>query len=244
MQPSSTARNTPSKDGRASKGGGVSTVMVVLVALAALLVGGVVGGVAATAAGGGDDPAAPEPGSIEAIAAELAEGQAAESARLTDELAEVAEAAHGSVEGVLAGLAQVAPPEGAVPVDGDVQVDPAVLAAEVQQARDSLGATGQGADDHGVTRAALIGSLDLLAVAVEAAAELPPGGDAPAGGTEQDVVARVARERDAAVELWQAGATRLDTLVVAAGGEHVHLFVAPDGNPESLPREFQELHED
>lgn len=238
MQPSSTARTTPSKDR------GASTVLVVLVALAALLVGGVVGGVAATAAGGGDDPAAPEPGSVEAIAAELADGQAAESAQLADELAEVAEAAHGSVEGVLAGLAQVAPPEGAPPVDGEVEVDPAALATQVQQARDSLAGTGQGTDDHGVTRAALIGSLDLLAVAVEAAAELPPGEDGPVGGPEQDAVARVARDRDAAVDLWQAGATRLDTLVVAAGGEHVHLFVAPDGNPESLPQEFQELHED
>ncbi|MGJ7442442.1 hypothetical protein [Aquipuribacter sp. MA13-6] len=220
-----------------SRGPGAPAVAI---ALAALLVGGVVGGVVATAAGGDNGSPAPEAGSVEAIAAELAEGQAAASAELNDELAEVAETAHGSVEGVLAGLAQVAPPEGAVPVDADVEADPAALAAEVEQARERLTATGQGADDHGVTRAALIGALDLLAVAVEAASELPPGGTEP----DQDVLARVARDRDAAVDLWQAGATRLDTLVVVGGGEHIHLFVAPDGNPESLPQEFQELHED
>lgn len=219
-------------------GPGVPTL---LVGVAALLVGGVVGGLAVTAAGGDDEPSAPEPGSVEAIAEELAQGQAAESAELTAELATAADSAHGTVEAVLAGLAQVAPPEDAVPVEGAPDADPAALAAAVEQARASLAGTGQGADDHGVTRAALIGSLDLLAVAVEAAAELPSGGAEP---VDQDVLARVARDRDAAVELWQAGATRLDTLVVAGGGEHVHLFVAPDGNPESLPQEFQELHED
>ncbi|WP_380164044.1 hypothetical protein [Jannaschia sp. R86511] len=210
------------------------------VGLAVVLAAAVAGGVAAALAPG-DGADAPEPGSVEAIAAELARGQEEESAALAAELVEAAVDAHAAAEDVLAGLATIAPPEDALPADEPVETDPQAMAEQVAQARDLLAATGQGTDDHGVTRAALIGSLDLLGVAVETAAAVPDDADDAAAA---EALARVGRDRDAAVELWQAGAARLDTLVVETGGEHVHLFLAPDGNPESVPLEFRELHED
>ncbi|WP_340295059.1 hypothetical protein, partial [Aquipuribacter hungaricus] len=86
----------------------------------------------------------------------------------------------------------------------------------------------------------LLGAVGLLRSAVEGTAGLP----AEAGPARQEQLARVARDRDAGVALWQAGATRLDGLVLDAGGEHTHLFLAPDGDPRSVPREFQEPDED
>lgn len=238
----STASSSAARTGTSSRRGAV------LLALVCLLVGAVIGGLVATAAGGGDG--APEPGSIEAVAAELADGQQQEATALAQELAGAAEIAHGRAGDVLAGLAVLAPTddgaaaagdpadadgEAAADAAGGTTADAAAWADELEQARSALEATGEGADDHGVTRAALLGSLDLLGNAVETAGTLP------ADGTDRGAaVARVARDRDAAVRLWQAGAARLDTLVVAAGGEHIHLFLAPDGDPDAVPEEFRE----
>lgn len=213
----------------------VSRRAVLPALLAGLVVGLLTGVLVAGATGGGEDE--PEPGSVEAIAAELAQGQAEESAALAAELAVAAEQAHATAGSVLRGLAEVAPPDGGAA--GDVPADPDAWSADLEQAREALLATGEGSDDHGVTRAALVGSLELLAVAVEDARVLT------GPGTEQEqVLADLDRDREAAVRLWQAGAARLDSLVVAAGGEHVHLFLAPDGDPASVPQEFQQLHED
>ena len=54
----------------------------------------------------------------------------------------------------------------------------------------------------------------------------------------------MSRDRDEAVALWQAGAVRLDGLVLDAGGEHTHLFLAADGDPDSVPLEFREPEQD
>lgn len=220
-------------------------VLAGLAALAALVAGVLLGWLLSVATGGGEAAAAPEPGSVEAIALELAEGQAQQSTALAGELAAAAEQAHGAAAAVLVGLAAVAPPEGLGAQEADTDAgtaDPegaAGWSTELDRARATLTSTGQGDDDHGVTRAALVGSLDLLGHAARTAADLPADGPA-----REAALVQVARDRDAAVELWQAGAARLDTLVVTGGGEHVHLFLAPDGDPDSVPQEFQEHTDD
>lgn len=208
--------------------------VLLLVGAVALLVGALLGGLLSGSTGGGDvgdgSADAPEPGSIEAVAAELAEGQQQDQAALAGELAEAAETVHHDLEEVLQGLAAVAPVNDGTGEAADA-AGAADWAATLEQAHVTLDSTGEGTDDQAVTRAALLGGVELLQVAVERAAD---GAD----------VAQVSRDRSAAVRLWQAGATRLDSLVIATGGDHIHLFLAEDGDPESVPGEFRDLHED
>lgn len=207
-----------------------SVLLLAVVALVCLLLGGLVGALAARSGGAEQAVDAPDPGSIEAVAAELAEGQRQDQAELATGLATAAEQAHDDLGAVLQEMTAAAPLDGGTgePVDPE---QAAGWSATLEEARTALDATGSGSDDQAVTRAALLGGVELLRVAVERAAD----------GSPAEVVAR---DRSAAVALWQAGATRLDSLVIATGGEHIHLFLAEDGDPGSVPQEFQELHED
>ncbi|MFC3689050.1 hypothetical protein ACFQL5_10900 [Aquipuribacter hungaricus] len=174
------------------------------------------------------------------MAAQLAEGQEAERATRATELAAAAEVAHDQLPTALVGLAALVPPAGGDSGATVPATDVEAWTAALDASADALGGTAEGDEDQTVTRGALLGAVGLLRSAVEGTAGLP----AEAGPARQEQLARVARDRDAGVALWQAGATRLDGLVLDAGGEHTHLFLAPDGDPRSVPREFQEPDED
>ncbi|MFW2513469.1 hypothetical protein ACNI3K_06795 [Demequina sp. SO4-13] len=224
--------------------------VVVIVALVSVLVGAVLGaavvGVLAgqsTGDGAAQASATPEPGSIESIAAELAEGQRQESADLAEELASAGEVAHDLLGDVLVGLAAVVPPDdgsGATDLDAGAQADVEEWISALDQAEDALSATGQGNDDQAVTRAAFLGSVALLRSAVEDVA----AAQASEPGRQQDLLADVGRDRLEAVSLWQAGGARLDSLVLETGGDHIHLFLDPSGDPDAVPEEFQNHADD
>ncbi len=209
-------------------------------AAAALLVGAG-SGFALGRTTGGAEPG-PEPGSVEAVAEELAAGQAADRAASSAELARAARTAHDQLGQVLRAMAPVVPVEGAAtsagpagdaaPVTAD---DAAAWAAQAGAAAQALSAVPEGTAAFDVTRQALLASARMLAdTAEELSSALTTPGLAP-GEVEP-----VAAQRDAAVQLWQAGAEQLDGLVVEAGQEHVHLFLVPSGDPDAVPLEFQE----
>ena len=178
---------------------------------------------------------APEPGSVEAIAAELAEDQAAERAELAADLSAAGKEAYDRLMPVLAEVSEALPVGGGT---GPV-ADPAALdrwLQEVAAARATLTAVPEGTSEHTVTRAAFLGAVDLLDAALRdlatASASTADGPSTPAG------------RRDAAVELWLAGAAQLDSLMIGSSGDHVHLFLTPDGDPRSIPREFADHQEE
>ena len=140
---------------------------------------------------------------------------------------------------MLAGLATVAPPGEAGTAAPADPADVAAWTAALDEAGAALSATGTGSDDHTLTRAGLLASVTLLRSAVDAASVADPASAAAPAAAEA-----LARDRDEAVVLWEAAAARLDTLVLAGGGEHVHLFLAPDGDPDAVPEEFREHPED
>ncbi|MFC5379802.1 hypothetical protein [Aquipuribacter nitratireducens] len=215
------------RDGEARPGRVVGALVagLALGAAAVLLVGAVAPGDDVVPAAG---PPSPEPGSIEAVAAELAEAQREESAVLVADLVDAATIAHGDVEGVLRGLADVAPP-GAATAAAAGSDELAGWRADLGAAREALEATGRGTDDQALTRQAFIGAVELLDDAVTAA------GDADG----EDRAATLTAQRTSAVDLWLAAAARLDGLALDAGGEHVHLFLAEDGDRDSVPLEFR-----
>ncbi|MFW7415879.1 hypothetical protein [Demequina sp. SO4-18] len=231
--------------------------VIAFVALVSVLVGAVLGaalvgvlGRQSTGDGAAQASATPEPGSIESIAAELAEGQRQESAVLAEELAAAGEVAHDLLGDVLVGLAAVVPPDdgsGAIDLGAAAQEDGPLAEAHVEewiaaldQAEDALSATGQGTDDQAVTRAAFLGSVALLRSAVEDVA----AAQTSEAGRQQDLLADVGRDRLEAVSLWQAGGARLDSLVLESGGDHIHLFLDPSGDPDSVPEEFRNHSDD
>lgn len=93
-----------------------------------------------------------------------------------------------------------------------------------------------GTSEQTAIREAFIGAAELLAAA---AASYDHASTAPAD-ERKALLATVAQRRDAAVALWQAGAAQLDTLTIESGSGHVHLFLAPDGDPDAVPEEFRE----
>ncbi|TLM73723.1 hypothetical protein [Pseudarthrobacter sp. NamB4] len=203
----------------------------------AALAAGLVGVTGALAAGqtqpGGD---ARQASSIEAVAERLAADQARERAEHNVHLTKAAGAAHDHMAHVLQGLAS------AVPVEGPVSPRPASIGdveewnQDLALAVSVLEAVEEGASEQAVTREAFIGAAHLLQSAAGGYGQLL---NAPAAEREL-LAATVAERRDAAVRLWQAGAAQLDSLTVGSGGGHVHLFLAPDGDPDAVPQEFQE----
>jgi len=188
----------------------------------------------ATTTGDVGGTAAPEPGSLEAIAAELAEGQAADRAELAADLSAAGKEAYDQLMPVLAEVSE------ALPVGGDAgpaadQADVDRWVQEIATARATLAAVPEGTSEHTVTRAAFLGAVDLLDAALRDLGT-PSTATADRSGAPAD-------RRDAAVELWLAGAAQLDSLMIGSGGGHVHLFLTPDGDPRSVPAEFAG-HED
>lgn len=181
-----------------------------------------------------------EPGSVEAIAEELKEGQERERAALAADLGEAATAAQEDMGAALRGMSEAVPvrdagaggpaPTAATPEQA------ASWAAQAQRAAEVLAAVGEGTSDLTVTREALRGAATMLGDAATdyASALQAAGGDRAAAAEELSV------RRDDAVRLWQAGATELDTVVVEAGQDHVHLFLDPSGDPDAVPLEFRE----
>lgn len=230
--------NRPSQPFRTTQVLGIAAVAAVLIAVAAALIAG--------RAGEAHD--APEAGSIEAIAEELAKGQASDRAELNANLATAAEVAHGHLVQVLQELASAVPvgetgSSNAAGVSGPAGVsDPAGDSAvdgwkrELELATSSLETVEEGTSEQTVAREAFVGAVELLQSAADAYQDFL---SAPVD--EQAVLAAtVAERRDAAVRLWQAGAAQLDTLTVGSGVGHVHLFLTPDGDPDSVPAEFRE----
>lgn len=184
----------------------------------------------------GPDHDAPDTTSIQAVADKLAEGQARERSAINADLAAAAEEAHEHLARVLRGLATV------IPVDSGKSAQPAP-SGDVDQwnqdlalAASALEAVPEGTSEQTVTRAAFLGAANLLQSAAAGYQHLL---DAPEDKRGL-LTAAVADQREAAVDLWQAGAAQLDTLTVEAGGEHIHVFLAPDGDPAAVPQEFQE----
>lgn len=183
---------------------------------------------------GSIDAGPPEAGSIEAVAAELAKGQAQDRAELNSNLAAAAELAHGRVGQVLQELSfavsehETSDSAGA----GDTESWKRELAVAIS----ALESVEDGTSEQTVVREAFIGAAHLLQAAADDHEYLVNG---PAGEREARA-ATVIERRDAAVRLWQSGAAQLDTLTVGSGDGHVHLFLAPDGNPDAVPLEFQE----
>ncbi|WP_043501467.1 hypothetical protein [Georgenia sp. SUBG003] len=184
---------------------------------------------ATQAAGDAGPTEAPEPGSVEAIAAQLAADQAADRAELAADLSEAGEEAYDRLMPVLAEVSESLPVGGGTgPTAHQADVDRWVQ--EVAAARASLSAVPEGTSEHTVTRAALLGAVDLLDAALR---DLAAG----SAGTV-DGPSALAGRRDAAVELWLAGAAQLDSLMVGSSDRHVHLFLTADGDPGSIPQEF------
>lgn len=110
---------------------------------------------------------------------------------------------------------------------------------ELALAVSALETVEEGTSEQTVAREAFIGAAHLL---LSTAADYEHLLTTP--DDERSVLAgTVAERRDAAVRLWQAGAAQLDTLAVESGDAHVHLFLAPDGNPDAVPAEFREPEE-
>lgn len=197
---------------------------------------------AALAAGQGGDEhgshehGSHEHGSVEAVAAELAAGQARDRAELNADLTAAGELAHEQLAQVLREMAA------AVPVEGAGSPDPAT-ASDVDRWREdlavataALGSVGEGTSEQTVVREAFVGAAHLLqAAAAEYEHLLSVPADEP-----RPPAATVGERRDAAVRLWQAGAAQLDTLTIESGDGHVHLFLAPNGDPGAVPEEFRE----
>lgn len=190
----------------------------------------------------GEAQDAPEAGSIEAVAAELAAGQARERAELNANLSAAAEVAHGHLAQVLQDLASAAPvhengsPNPAGISDATSASDVDGWKRELVLATSALEAVAEGTSEQTVAREAFVGAAQLLQSAADGYEDLLI---APVDERET-LAATVAERRDAAVRLWQAGAAQLDTLTVGSGNGHVHLFLAPDGDPDSVPAEFRE----
>jgi hypothetical protein len=184
----------------------------------------------------GDGGNAQEASSIEAVAEKLAAGQATERTALNAHLASAAEVAQGHLVRVLQELAL------AVPVDPTISSTPASVGdvdkwnRTLASAASALEAVKDGTSEQTVTREALIGAAELLQ---SATAGYKQSITAPADQRDAFAVT-VAKRREAAVRLWQAGAGQLDTLTVGSGGGHVHVFLAINGDPEAVPEEFQE----
>ncbi|MFC7848659.1 hypothetical protein ACFUTU_09305 [Arthrobacter sp. NPDC057388] len=207
-------------------------VLTITAAAGVLLAGA--GALSAGQAGTGSK--APEAGSIEAVAERLAAGQAREKAELNAHLATAAEDAHGHLAQVLQELASVLPVEATVSSRPVSAIDVDGWNHRLALATSALEAVEEGTSEQTLAREALIGAAELLESAAAGYDQLL---SAPADGREV-ITATVAQRRDAAVRLWQAGAAQLDTLTVGSGGGHVHVFLAPNGDPEAVPQEFQE----
>ena len=202
--------------------------------MAAVLIA-VAGALSAGRAGNGHT--APEPGSVEAVAEELALGQARDRAELNANLAAAAEVAHGHLAQVLQELAS------AIPVHENASSSNPASASDVDEwkrelalATSVLETVEEGTSEQTVAREAFIGAAQLLQSAAADYEDLLTG---PADEREA-LAATVAERREAAVRLWQAGAAQLDTLTVGSGEGHVHLFLTSDGDPDAVPAEFRE----
>lgn len=200
----------------------------------AAVVVAVTGALAAGQAGTEQD--VPEHGSVQAVAEQLAAQQADDRAELNADLAAAGEEAHAHMAQVLQELAS------AVPVDGAGSPHPASAAEveawhhELSLATSALETVEDGTSEQTVAREAFIGAAHLLQAATEGYKQLLTE---PAAEREALTVT-VSGQREAAVRLWQAGAAQLDTLTVGSGGGHVHLFLAPNGDPDAVPLEFRE----
>jgi hypothetical protein len=207
--------------------------MLTLTAVVALLIA-VAGALIAGRAG--NEPITPEAGSIEAIAEELAAGQAQDRTELTADLAAAAEDAHGHLSQVLQELAS------SVQLDGSARPDRAGVnevdgwKLNVRLASDALSEVEDGTSEQAVAREAFIGAAQLLD---SSASDYRDYLAAPPD-EQKALAATVVERRDAAVRLWQAGAAQLDTLTLSSDGRHVHLFLAPSGDPDDVPAEFRE----
>ncbi len=202
----------------------IAAVLAVLIAVTGALIGGQAE----------SRKSAPEPNSIDAVAAKLAQAQALDRARINVDLAAAAEVAHEHLGHTLQGLAS------AVPLHETAQPFPATQ-GDVDQwkqnladATSALEAVEEGTSEQAVTREAFIGAAQLLHSAAVAYERLLADPD-----KQQAHATTVAERRDTAVRLWQAGAAQLDTLVIESGEGHVHVFLAPNGDPEDVPEEFR-----
>lgn len=211
-------------------------VFLSLAAVVVILMAATGGILAASGTGDGQAGSAPAPGSVEAIAEQLAKGQAQERAELNIRLAAAAEGAHGHLALVLQGLASAVPldPAAAPRPSGVADVDGWKHALEL--AASALETVPEGTSEQTVALAAFIGATELLESAAASYGQLLAG---PAEQHEP-LAATVAERREAAVRLWQAGAAQLDTLTIESGGGHVHVFLAPNGNPDDVPAEYRE----
>lgn len=204
----------------------IAAVAAVLLAVTAALIAG----------RAGEENNAPEAGSIEAVAAELAKGQARDRADLNSSLAAAAEVAHGHVGQVLRELSSAVSVHEAGSPEPAGAGDANEWKREVELAVSALESVEDGTSEQTVAREAFIGAAHLLH---SAAADYEHLANGPASEREAHA-ATVIERRDAAVRLWQSGAAQLDTLTVGSGDGHVHLFLAPDGDPDAVPLEFRE----
>lgn len=166
----------------------------------------------------------------------MAAQQADDRAELNADLAAAGEEAHAHIAHVLQEFAS------AVPVEGTGNSNPAGLDevnawhSELALATSALETVEDGTSDQTVVRESFIGAAQLLHAATDGYKQLLTVHP----GEREALTATVGGQRDAAVRLWQAGAAQLDTLTVGSGGGHVHLFLAPDGDPDAVPLEFRE----
>ena len=209
------------------------TWVIVLITIAVIFVGAVAASMSMRAT---TAEIAPAPGSVEAIAKELSEGQALEKAEITKDLGMAAETAHGHMARTLEGLAAAVPVEQAdsPPFADTSDVD--AWMRDLSAAATAFETVEEGTSDQSVAKGAFVGAAQLLLTAVEDYNRLP---SSPAEDRNL-LLGSVAERRDAAVRLWQAGAAQLDTLTIDSGGDHMHVFLAPDGDPDAVPMEFHD----
>ncbi|MER2137164.1 MAG: hypothetical protein ABS909_04805, partial [Arthrobacter sp.] len=202
------------------------TWVVVLITIAVIFVGAVAAymSMRATTA-----EIAPAPGSVEAIAKELSKGQALEKAEITKDLGMAAETAHARMARTLEGLATAVPLEQAdsPPLADTSDVD--TWMRDLSVAATAFETVEEGTSDQSVAQEAFVGAAQLLLTAVQDYNRLS---SSPAEDRNLLLVS-VAERRDAAVRLWQAEAAQLDTLTIDSGGGHMHVFLAPDGDPDA-----------
>ena len=178
---------------------------------------------------------APAPGSIEAVAEELSRGQALERAEITADLADAAEVAHEHLAHTLQDLAIAVPIDDAVsePTSTD---DVEEWKGDVKLAMTAFEGVKEGTSDQSVAHEAFIGASDLLLAAIDDYAQSLSS----SAGDRETLIVSVRERRDGAVRLWQAGAAQLDTLSIESGGDHRHVFLAVNGDPDAVPLEFHD----
>lgn len=167
----------------------------------------------------------PEPGSVEAVAAQLRQQEAARNRAETARVTDIARAVHDDVVPVLDAMGAALPPAEGTPPRPAAADTVAGWRTEVDQAVGRFGNTPSAATSVTLAHSGLqasVGDLQSAVTAYEVARD--------ADGSQRATLTRLAAElRDRAVDVWSLAAVQLDEANIEYGSGHIHLYLSPDG---------------